>query len=193
MRKQEELSKYQHRILTIPNILSFVRLCMIPLFIWIYCVRKNYALTGAVILLSGMTDLADGFIARHFHMISDLGKVLDPVADKLTQAAVLFCLVTRFPFMLVPLILMVFKECYMAVAGAMAIKKTGKVVGAQWHGKMVTALLYAMMIVHVFWYDIPMVASNVMIIACVVMMLVSVALYGRYYGKILRKTKGEKK
>ncbi len=189
MRKQEELSKYQHRILTIPNILSFARLCMIPLFIWIYCVRKNYALTGAVILLSGMTDLADGFIARHFHMISDLGKVLDPVADKLTQAAVLFCLVTRFPFMLVPLILMVFKECYMAVAGAMAIKKTGKVVGAQWHGKMVTALLYAMMIVHVFWYDIPMVASNVMIIACVVMMLVSVALYGRYYGKILRKAK----
>jgi cardiolipin synthase len=189
MKKQEELSKYQHRILTIPNILSFVRLCMIPLFIWIYCVRKNYALTGVVILLSGMTDLADGFIARHFHMISDLGKVLDPVADKLTQAAVLFCLVTRFPFMLVPLILMVFKECYMAVAGAMAIKKTGKVVGAQWHGKMVTALLYAMMIVHVFWYDIPMVASNVMIIACVAMMLVSVALYGRYYGKILRKAK----
>lgn len=189
MKKQEELSKYQHKILTIPNILSFVRLCMIPLFIWLYCVRKNYPLTGTVILLSGMTDLADGFIARHFHMISDLGKVLDPVADKLTQAAVLFCLVTRFPFMLVPLILMVFKECYMAVAGAMAIKKTGKVAGAQWHGKMVTALLYAMMIVHVFWYDIPMVASNVMIIACVVMMLVSVALYGRYYGKILRKAK----
>lgn len=187
MKKQEKPSKYQHRILTIPNILSFARLCMIPLFLWLYCVRKNYALTGAVILLSGATDLADGFIARHFHMISDLGKVLDPVADKLTQAAVLFCLVTRFPFMLVPLILMVFKECYMAVAGALAIKKTGKVAGAQWHGKIVTALLYAMMIVHVFWYDIPTMVSNVMIIVCVVMMLVSVALYGRYYGKILRK------
>ncbi len=51
-----------------------------------------------MLLLSGVTDLADGFIARHFHMISDLGKVLDPVADKLTQAAVLFCLITRFPF-----------------------------------------------------------------------------------------------
>lgn len=193
MKKQEELSKYQYKILTIPNILSFARLCMIPLFIWLYCVRKNYPLTGAVLLLSGATDLADGFIARHFHMISDLGKVLDPVADKLTQAAVLFCLVTRFPFMLAPLVLMVFKEGYMAVAGAMAIRKTGKVAGAQWHGKIVTALLYAMMIVHIFWYDIPAVVSNLLIAACILMMIASVVLYGKYYGKILKKAKGKKK
>ena len=62
---------------------------------------------------------------------------------------------------------MVFKEGYMAVAGAMAIGKTGKVAGAQWHGKIVTALLYAMMIVHIFWYDIPAVVSNLLIAACI--------------------------
>ena len=85
----------QKKIITIPNILSFFRLCLIPVIIWLYTVEKNDAAAGAVLILSGATDVADGFIARHFHMISDLGKVLDPIADKLTQAAMLFSLCTR--------------------------------------------------------------------------------------------------
>ena len=97
----------QKKIVTIPNILSFFRLCLIPVIIWLYIGEKNYLWAGIVLILSGATDLADGFIARHFHMISDLGKVLDPVADKLTQAAMLFCLCTRFPLMILPLVLMI--------------------------------------------------------------------------------------
>ena len=60
--------------------------------IWSYCVKEKPLLTGEILLLSGLTDLADGYIARRFHMISNLGKILDPVADKLTQAAMLICL-----------------------------------------------------------------------------------------------------
>ena len=82
--------------------------------------------------------------ARRFHMISNLGKILDPIADKLTQATMLFCLFTRFPHMIVPLVLMAFKECYMAVSGYMVIRKTGKVSGADWHGKIVTVLLLSL-------------------------------------------------
>lgn len=72
------------QILTIPNLLSIVRLCLIPLIIWLYCVKKDYTLAVIVILISGATDIVDGFIARHFNMVSDFGKILDPVADKLT-------------------------------------------------------------------------------------------------------------
>ena len=81
----------KNKILTIPNLLSLFRLCLIPVFMWLYCVEKNYLWTGIILIISGLTDTVDGFVARHFNMISDLGKILDPVADKLTQAAMLFC------------------------------------------------------------------------------------------------------
>ena len=75
--------------------------------------RKNPLLAGEILLLSGLTDLADGYIARRFHRISNLGKILDPVADKLTQAAMLICLFTRFPHVLLLIVIMAGKELYM--------------------------------------------------------------------------------
>ena len=86
---QSEVNQEENlnRIITVPNLLSFFRLCLIPVIIWSYCVKKNPLLAGEILLLSGLTDLADGYIARRFHRISNLGKILDPVADKLTQAA----------------------------------------------------------------------------------------------------------
>ena len=156
------------------------------------CVGKNYLWTGIVLIISGLTDTVDGIIARKFNMISDLGKVLDPIADKVTQAAMLFCLLTRFPLMIAPLALMVVKEFFMGVTGLMVIQKTGKVFGADWHGKVNTWLLYAMMILHVFWYNIPDIVSKVLIGICVVMMLISLVLYGRHNLKALRETGTEK-
>ncbi|OUQ24422.1 phosphatidylglycerophosphate synthase [Lachnoclostridium sp. An131] len=180
----------QKKIVTIPNILSFFRLCLIPVIIWLYIGEKNYLWAGIVLILSGATDLADGFIARHFHMISDLGKVLDPVADKLTQAAMLFCLCTRFPLMILPLVLMIVKEGFMGISGIMIIRKTGSVFGADWHGKAATVLLYAAMIVHVFWYEVPVLVSDLMIGACSLMIVISLILYAKHNIGIL---KGEKR
>ncbi|HIT66285.1 MAG TPA: CDP-alcohol phosphatidyltransferase family protein [Candidatus Merdisoma merdipullorum] len=177
----------QHKIITIPNILSFFRLCLIPVIIWLYIGKENYLWAGIVLVLSGATDLADGFIARHFHMISDLGKVLDPVADKMTQAAMLFCLCTRFPLMIVPLILMVVKESFMGISGLLIIRKTGGVFGADWHGKAATVLLYATMIIHVFWYQVPVLVSDLMMGASSLMILISLALYARHNIRILKK------
>ena len=190
--KEGNTDSSQSKILTIPNLLSFFRLCLIPVFMWLYCVEKNYLWTGIILIISGLTDTVDGIIARKFNMISDLGKVLDPIADKVTQAAILFCLLTRFPLMIAPLALMVVKEFFMGVTGLLVIQKTGKVFGADWHGKVNTWLLYAMMILHVFWYNIPDVVSKVLIGICVVMMLISLVLYGRHNLKALRETGTEK-
>ncbi len=178
------------QIFTIPNLLSFLRLCMIPLIIWLYCSQKNYALTAVILVLSGLTDLLDGYIARHFNMVTNLGKALDPVADKLTQAAMLFCLLTRFRMMIVPLLLLIFKEVSTGIMSLVVIKKTGKVYGADWHGKVCTSLLYAMMILHVLWYDIPNAWSTALISICVVMMTVSFVLYLlRNYNALVREVK----
>ena len=165
------------QIFTIPNLLSFLRLCMIPLIIWLYCSQENYALTAVVLVLSGLTDMVDGYIARHFNMVTDLGKALDPVADKLTQGAMLFCLLSRFRMMLIPLLLLIFKEVCTGLMSLAVIKKTGRVQGADWHGKVCTWLLYAMMFLHIVWYDIPHVWSTAFITLCVVMMTVSFFLY----------------
>lgn len=179
----------KNKIITIPNLLSLFRLCLIPLFVWLYCTKKDYQMTAVILLVSGATDIVDGFIARKFNMISDLGKVLDPVADKATQAAMLLCLITRFPRMIVPLVLLVIKELYMGITGAMVIKKTGTVFGADWHGKVATCLLYTMMVLHVIWHNIPTVVSDILIGACVVMMLLSLVLYGIRNTKALQKAK----
>lgn len=175
------------QLFTIPNLLSLLRLCMIPLIIWLYCTQKDYALTAVVLVLSGLTDMVDGYIARRFNMVTDLGKALDPVADKLTQASVMFCLLSRFRMMLVPLLLLIFKEVCNGVMSLIVIKKTGKVCGADWHGKVCTWLLYAMMFVHIVWFDISREWTTALISICVIMMTVSFALYMVRNYKMLTK------
>lgn len=175
------------QLFTIPNLLSLLRLCMIPLIIWLYCTQKNYALTAVVLVLSGLTDMVDGYIARRFNMVTDLGKALDPVADKLTQASVMFCLLSRFRMMLVPLLLLIFKEVCNGMMSLVVIKKTGKVCGADWHGKVCTWLLYAMMFVHIVWFDISREWTTALIGICVIMMTVSFALYMVRNYKMLTK------
>ena len=83
------------KIITIPNVLSFFRILLIPFIIWFYCYKKDYTLTLVVIIVSGLTDVIDGFIARRFNMISDFGKIFDPFADKLTQITIINCLIIK--------------------------------------------------------------------------------------------------
>ena len=166
------------RIFTIPNLLSVFRLVLIPIFVWSYCVREAYLVTAGILLLSGLTDIADGFIARRFHMVSDLGKMLDPIADKLTQAAMLFCLVIRFPLMWLPLIALGMKEISGGILSLLTIRRTGIVMGADWHGKAASAFLFIMMLIHLVWFDIPKTVSVGMISVCSAMLLFSWVLYG---------------
>ena len=186
--RRNSTSKYEKKIVTIPNILSFFRICLLPVIVWLYGVENNYVWAGYILILSGVTDMADGYIARHFHMISNLGKILDPIADKLTQGVMLLCLVLRFHWMIVPFILMIAKEIYMSVSGILVIQRTGIVCGAQWHGKAATCFLYGMMILHIFWQEITPVVSMVSIIACTVMIGISFVLYGIRNVKLLKNS-----
>lgn len=174
------------KVITIPNILSFFRICLVPLIVWLYIGVNHYRWAGYVLLLSGATDIVDGFIARRFHMISNLGKVLDPVADKLTQAVTLVCLMIRFPLMIFPFILLVIKEIFMAVSGLLIIKRVGVVFGANWHGKVATCLLYTMIFCHIFWYEIDQTVSALMIVGCTLMIALSFILYVIQNLKVLR-------
>ena len=183
-------NKYQKKIITIPNVLSFIRLCMIPLIVWLYLGKQDYVLTGIFVILSGITDIVDGFIARRFNMISDVGKVLDPIADKATQAVVILLLATSFPLMLIPICIGALKEIFMAITGYMIIRKCDVVLGAGWHGKAATVTLTVTMALHLLWHDINPTLSLVLIILCSLMILLSFTLYARRnFGYLLGKTK----
>jgi len=184
-------NRYKHKILTVPNLLSFFRLLLIPVTVWLYTVRHDPVGTCVILVLSGITDVADGIIARKCHMVSDFGKAFDPVADKLTQVAMLFCLVTRFRWMLLPLCVMIVKELTAGILGLAVIRRTGNVDGAVWHGKATTVSLYSMMVIHLVWYNIPGVVSGILIGACTALALLSAYMYTRENVKKLQNRRKE--
>ena len=170
-------SRYKNKILTVPNVLSFFRLWLIPIIVWLYISKEDYFWTLMVLLLAGVTDVVDGIIARKCNMISDFGKVFDPIADKLTQAAMLCCLVVRFNYMLIPLGMLVIKEVVTGITALISIKKTEQVEGAVWHGKLTTVVLYLMMAVHLVWFNIPTTVSLIMVGVCIGIMTMSFIMY----------------
>lgn len=176
-------------IITIPNILSFFRIVLIPVIVILYVKYERYEWTTLVILLSGLTDIVDGYIARHYNMISDFGKILDPIADKLTQATILLCLVSRFPNMLYIFIFMAVKETVMGVTGLLSIRLSGNVEGADWHGKLNTVLLYAMMLTHIVWYNVPKNISEILLMIVAAVMLISLTLYCSRNVRVIKKNK----
>ena len=99
----------------------------------------------AVILVCGATDFLDGYIARHYHQISELGKAMDPVADKLLQFAIVFCMIFTVKHMIWLFLLFMIKECSMLVCWFILKKKGGYMNGAMWFGKISTAVFYIAM------------------------------------------------
>ncbi|MCD7954943.1 MAG: CDP-alcohol phosphatidyltransferase family protein [Lachnospiraceae bacterium] len=167
----------EERILTIPNAMSLFRLILIPLIVWLYAVRKQFIASFGLLALSGVTDVLDGFVARKFHMVSKLGKVLDPIADKLTQAALLVCIILERHYIAFLFVTMFIKEMIMIVCGMAVIKKTGEPYSAKWHGKLTTFLLDLTVVLHVLWRGIPDQLSIALVILCAVVMLYSLIEY----------------
>lgn len=168
-------------ILTIPNLLSVVRLLLIPLIVWLYVAKEQPFAAVAVIVLSGLTDILDGYIARHWDMVSDFGKILDPIADKLTQFALILCLTERYPTIGYLLALFVLKEIVMAVSGFLVIRKKDSVNSSQWFGKITTALLYATAVLLFLFPGIPQTWANGLFVLCGGMILLSMVKYLLFY------------
>ena len=179
----------KNQILTIPNLLSLVRLLLIPVILWLYIGAKNNVLAIAVILLSGLTDVVDGFIARRFHMVSDFGKILDPIADKLTQGALILCLTVAYDWMKWLIILFILKECAMGIIGCLAICKEDSVNSARWHGKLNTVMLYGTMCILILFPEMPLALANALIATCALTVVMSFVLYTRFYIRLFQNKK----
>lgn len=169
---------------SIPNILSYFRLLLIPLFIVLY-VREDFTEALITLAASGLSDILDGRIARKYDMVTDLGKVLDPVADKLTQCAMMLCVAMRYPAMWWLLGLHVVKELIMLVMGWYVLKRTDTVNSAIWAGKLCTGVIYAVMMLHVILPHLPQPVSVGCTIVCAGLIVLSLIVYTARYVKIL--------
>lgn len=149
-------------IFTIPNILSFLRIVAIPFIVRAYILGK-YRLAAGLFLLSSFTDIMDGFIARHFNMISSLGKALDPIADKLTMLSLILCICTRYGEMKLLLVLIAVKEVIMGIEGIIILQKTGKTYSAKWFGKAAAFIIYLIIFLYIILPEITIVTSYIMI------------------------------
>ena len=173
-----EVNKYEKKIFTIPNILSMIRILLIPVYGYIYVVKENFTAAAFLLGASMITDAIDGIVARKFKMISTLGKVLDPVADKLTQASVFFCLSTRWWDQLKwVVIILVLKEGFMLVMGLMNLKKGRMLNGALIAGKVCTTVLFVSMGLLVLIHDMPDRYVGFLSVCCCVAMICSFAFY----------------
>ena len=173
-------------ICTIPNAMSLFRLCLIPFIVYLYWRQKEYAAVG-LIVLSGATDIADGIVARRFHMVSDFGKILDPIADKLTQGAMLLCLLPRYPLMLLLVVIFCVKECVMALLGCAAIRCADMVNSAKWYGKVCTAVVDVCILVLLFIPNIPNAVGNAMIVLMIGLEVFAIMMYLKFHSQLLCK------
>lgn len=186
-----EDNKYKYKVITIPNVLSFLRIALIPLFVWLYSFEDELFWAMFVLGVSGVTDVVDGFIARQFGMISNVGRILDPVADKLTQIAVLVCLCVRFPRMIIVVSVLVVKEIVNGIIGLVMININRDALDSKWHGKLATVIIYFTGVFHLLWPTIPDVLSWIMVALCVIAMVYSFIKYTAGHIRIIKRSKNK--
>lgn len=143
------IKNWKKDIFTIPNLLSLFRLLLIPVYASVYLTAtENYQfiLAGVILAVSCLTDMIDGKIARKYNMITTLGKVLDPLADKLTQLTLTICLSLKYPVLYPVLGLFVVKELFQLVLGVVFLRRGKMLPGALMAGKVCTTILFISLI-----------------------------------------------
>lgn len=184
------IKDWKKEIFTIPNLLSFFRLILIPVYMTIYIgaqTSREYVIAGVILAVSCLTDMVDGKIARKFNMITTFGKFLDPLADKLTQFALLLCLALRHQGLWALFSLFVLKELFQLFAGILAAKHGYILKGALISGKVCTTVLFISLVSLVMFPEMDSATVNLVAMVDGVFLMVAFADYFiTYLGKASR-------
>lgn len=184
------IRNWKKEILTIPNLLSMFRILLIPVYAGIYLnatEEPQFILAGAVLAVSCLTDMVDGKIARKYHMITTLGKVLDPLADKLTQLTLTVCLSLKYPVLYPVLALFVIKELFQLTLGIIFLRKGKMLPGALMAGKICTTVLFVSLIALVLVPQMRTEVVNMIAVIDAVFLGISFVCYIlAYFGKKVR-------
>lgn len=173
----------------IPNLMGYFRILMLPVFLILYVnaeTTKDYVTAFIVLGISLSTDFFDGKIARKFNMVTEFGKVLDPVADKLTQGVLALVLALRYRLMRLFLAIFLVKELYMGLMGLHLIRKGKGVNGAKWYGKVCTTIVNAGVVILLLFPRMPIQAINATAIILIVTVCATTVRYIVFHLGLLR-------
>jgi len=159
--KKNDIHINKNDFLLLPNILTYIRFILVPVFIITYMnaeTATEHIAAAVIVLLSGITDVADGFIARHWNLVSDLGKIIDPIADKAMQFSMMFCVCIRYRSVILLIVVYAVKEVVSMFTTAYLFTRGKHINGAMWCGKVCTVILFLVMLTLV---AVPYVKINV--------------------------------
>lgn len=181
-------------IFTVPNILSYFRIILIIPFVILF-LKDKYIPAAVCLLLSGLTDCVDGFLARKLNQITELGKMLDPVADKLTLIAVGICVMIAEPMVVPVVVILMIKDLLMLIGASVLLRKKVQPCASEWYGKVGTICFYVS-VVAIVVFDIVLKVENFNIVSLVMLSITAcMMIYSliRYYLIFRELMKNQKK
>lgn len=190
---------------TIPNWMCFVRIALIPVFAVLF-IKEYYLWAVITMIVAALTDVFDGKIARKYNMVSNLGKILDPIADKLSQMAIVIILIIKFwnndGIVKYIFFLFIFKEFVMIIGGGILLSKGMRPTAAEVWGKVATVVFYVFMITIIalgsadsplvgvwFFKQLPQALTTVMVIISALLAFVSLFGYAPGFIKQMKENK----
>ena len=183
-------------LFTIPNIMSYFRILCVPAFVLVY-INTN-SITGhiwaiVIVALSAITDVFDGRIARRTGQVTDLGKILDPVADKAMQFAMMFCVVIRYHWVALLIVIFGAKELISLAFSGYLFTHNKNIGGAMWCGKICTVILYAVMLAFIVLPEVPAPVDTILVGFSAAFMLLAFVIYMNAYIVLLIELRHEMK
>lgn len=174
----------------IPNILSVFRICLVGLFAYVFFTCEDgLILAAGIFILSGLTDVLDGKLARHFNWVTQFGKILDPLADKLMQCTALFCLAFKgyAPWWI--FVFFVTKELLMCIGAIVFFRKNHEIGVSKYFGKAAVVLFYGAVVSIILFGDkLGTLGVNIL---CVLTAICALCALVMYYFNYLKSKKSK--
>ena len=174
------------QLFAIPNLLCYLRIALIPYFVVTYLHAQeaiDYLYTALILAVMEIT----GFIARRYHMVTEIGKIIDPIADKLLQLTLLVLLIYQYPLAVGVLVLFLIKETSMTICGLVSIRKKCRLDGALWCGKVATTVFYICMVLLILFPSIGQPLADSLLLVTAAFLIYSFIVYMKTYYQMLKK------
>ena len=180
---------------TVPNLLTYLRFVLVVPFVILF-LNQKYLLSAICIGLSGISDCLDGFFARKLNQVTQLGKLLDPIADKVTLISVMLCMAFYAPNVIPILVVLIAKDVVMLIGGVSLLKRKITPPAAEWFGKLATIVFYFAVCIIVFMkaainYE-NLLLDDILLSVTAVVMLYALYRYAKIYRELIKEDKAKK-
>lgn len=175
---------------TVPNLLTYLRFVLVIPFVILF-LNEKYLLSAICIGLSGISDCLDGFFARRLNQVTQLGKILDPIADKITLISVMFCMVFYAPNVIPILIVLIAKDVIMLMGGVSLLRRRITPPAAEWFGKLATIVFYFAVCIIIFLKAVVnyenILIDDILLSITAVAMLYALYRYSKIYKALIKE------